>query len=256
MLQGLPGRQEQTTFCFRKITDAHGKVQAWLAPSLQSQISSWVPGLMLNPGSSRHLPDCGLTSAPSDCGFQTGAPVPLHMYKSTSVPFAVAATGHVEALAECLEVPGAVGVPVITPAAEIDVPAGSPLAARKRRPPHDCHPCRQRCRPDHDPGKVRWQYGDYSWLSGRPAPLGGCPGRMKQVNAGNVLSREQRGQGLGAPRSAGHGDRMERNRHPVLPIARSCAILLMTTLSADRTRCGRQTAAAPSPPLASGTGSR
>src|SRR5271154_2121903 len=66
-----------------------GSVQTWLAFPEQSQICSWVPGLVAQFVSSRHLPDCGLYSAPSDWCCQICAPVPLHVYRSTFVPSVV-----------------------------------------------------------------------------------------------------------------------------------------------------------------------
>jgi hypothetical protein len=54
----------------------HGRFHSWFAPPLQSQISNWVP-CPPKAVSSRHLPDCGLYKAPSLCGSQTCAPVPL-----------------------------------------------------------------------------------------------------------------------------------------------------------------------------------
>src|SRR5215469_4144244 len=66
-----------------------GKVHCWLAvAAAQSQICTWVPDPP-EPVSSRHLPDWGLSSSPLDCGCQTCAPVPLQVYRSTRVPFAV-----------------------------------------------------------------------------------------------------------------------------------------------------------------------
>src|SRR5579859_2223975 len=60
--------------------------QCWLLLPVQSQICSWVPEPP-NPVTSRHRPDCGLNSDPSDRGMNTWAPVPLQSYRSTVVPF-------------------------------------------------------------------------------------------------------------------------------------------------------------------------
>ena len=62
-----------------------------MAVSVQDQIWSWVPGVVDQPVSSRHFPDSGLSRAPSLCGTQTWAPVPLQSYRSTVVPLAVPA---------------------------------------------------------------------------------------------------------------------------------------------------------------------
>src|SRR5436305_2046770 len=67
-----------------------GMAHCWFEPPLQSQISSWVPFVTLNPGSSRHRPDTGLTSIPftaSHCWL----PPPLQVHSSTRVPLAVPA---------------------------------------------------------------------------------------------------------------------------------------------------------------------
>ena len=62
----------------------------WFEPPLQSQISSWVPLVVLNPGSSRHRPDTGFTSIPFTGSHCWLAP-PLQVQSSTSVPLAVPA---------------------------------------------------------------------------------------------------------------------------------------------------------------------
>src|SRR6202044_1820127 len=67
----------------------YGSCHFWLAPPLQSQIWTWVPGVVDEFGSSRHLPDCGVSSEPLDCGMKTCAPVLLQSYRSTVVPSAV-----------------------------------------------------------------------------------------------------------------------------------------------------------------------
>ena len=54
----------------------HGSFQAWLELPVQLQIWAWVPAPP-KPVSSRHLPDSGFSRAPSDCGTQVWAPVPL-----------------------------------------------------------------------------------------------------------------------------------------------------------------------------------
>src|ERR1700749_1454486 len=66
-----------------------GRVHRWLAPPLQSQLSSWVPQVVLELGSSRHLPDCGLSSSPFAWGTQVWLAPPLQPHRSTSVPSAV-----------------------------------------------------------------------------------------------------------------------------------------------------------------------
>src|SRR5580658_9748061 len=51
-----------------------GISHCWLAAPLQVKISSWVPGVVLNP--SRHLPETGLTSVPAvACHCWLAAPV-------------------------------------------------------------------------------------------------------------------------------------------------------------------------------------
>src|SRR5207244_10735464 len=55
---------------------------------MMSQIS-WVPSVVLAPGSSRQRPDCGLKSDPSERDCPTWAPVPLHVQSWTFVPLAV-----------------------------------------------------------------------------------------------------------------------------------------------------------------------
>ncbi len=44
-----------------RINRHHGSVHCWLLPPSQSQMSSWVPSVVLKPGSSRQRPDTGLT---------------------------------------------------------------------------------------------------------------------------------------------------------------------------------------------------
>ncbi len=44
----------------RSGTSRQPRVQDWLALPVQSQIWTWVPGVVDQPVSSRHLPDCGL----------------------------------------------------------------------------------------------------------------------------------------------------------------------------------------------------
>ena len=68
----------------------HGSFHGWLALSVQVQIWTWVPAPP-KPVSSRHLPEFGFRSSPSDCGTQVCAPVPLQWYRSTVVPLAVPA---------------------------------------------------------------------------------------------------------------------------------------------------------------------
>jgi hypothetical protein len=56
---------------------APGRVQCWLAASVQDQIWSWVPGAADLLVSSRHLPDWGLNREPSLRGCQAWPPVLL-----------------------------------------------------------------------------------------------------------------------------------------------------------------------------------
>src|SRR5271155_3903093 len=65
-------------------------VHFWLVPPLQVHRSSWVPLAVLEPGSSRHLPEAGLTSSPLLACHCWLAP-PLHCHSSIKVPLAVLA---------------------------------------------------------------------------------------------------------------------------------------------------------------------
>ena len=47
------------------LTPQAGRNQSWLAPPVQSQIVTWVPHEVDQPGTSRQRPDCGLRSEPS-----------------------------------------------------------------------------------------------------------------------------------------------------------------------------------------------
>src|SRR6516164_3794774 len=67
-----------------------GIAHCWFEPPLQSQISSWVPFVVLKPGSSRHRPDTGFTSIPFTGSHCWLAP-PLQVHSSTRVPLAVPA---------------------------------------------------------------------------------------------------------------------------------------------------------------------
>src|SRR2546421_10334803 len=67
-----------------------GIAHCWFEPPLQSQISSCVPFVTLNPGSSRHRPDTGLTSIPFTGSHCWLAP-PLQVHSSTRVPLPVPA---------------------------------------------------------------------------------------------------------------------------------------------------------------------
>src|SRR5579859_8028811 len=67
-----------------------GRCHCWLVPPLQSHRSSWVPLAVLEPGSSRHLPEAGLTRVPLLACHCWLAP-PLQAHSSISVPLAVPA---------------------------------------------------------------------------------------------------------------------------------------------------------------------
>src|SRR6185437_4971765 len=64
---------------------AYGTVHFWLDAPLQVHIWSCVPLVVLPLGSSRHLPEVGLTSAPF-WDFHCWLPPPLQLHSSTSVP--------------------------------------------------------------------------------------------------------------------------------------------------------------------------
>ena len=62
-----------------------GRCHCWLLPPLQVHRTSWVPLAVLDPGSSRHLPEAGLTRVPllaCHCWF----PPPLQSHSSIRVP--------------------------------------------------------------------------------------------------------------------------------------------------------------------------
>src|ERR1039458_4497395 len=63
----------------------YGSCHCWLAPPLQLYRMSCVPFAVLEPGSSRHLPEAGLTSCPPLACHCWLAP-PLQVHHSTSVP--------------------------------------------------------------------------------------------------------------------------------------------------------------------------
>src|SRR6266581_4761695 len=67
-----------------------GRCHCWLLPPLQVHSTSWVPLVVLNPGSSRHLPEAGLTSSPFTACHCWLAP-PLQVHHSMRVPLAVLA---------------------------------------------------------------------------------------------------------------------------------------------------------------------
>src|SRR6185312_17349028 len=69
---------------------SHGRCHCWLPPPLQAHRSSWVPLAVLEPGSSRHLPEAGLTSWPLLARHCWLAP-PLQVHSSMRVPLAVLA---------------------------------------------------------------------------------------------------------------------------------------------------------------------
>ena len=62
-----------------------GSCHRWLAPPLQVYKMSWVPLVVLEAGSSRHLPEAGLTSAPPLACHCWLAP-PLQDHHSIRVP--------------------------------------------------------------------------------------------------------------------------------------------------------------------------
>jgi nucleotidyltransferase/DNA polymerase involved in DNA repair len=70
---------------FRKLTADQGTLHCWLEPPLQVHRSSCVPSVVLNAGSSRHLPDTGLTISPLTAIHCWFAP-PLQVHSSMSVP--------------------------------------------------------------------------------------------------------------------------------------------------------------------------
>src|SRR6185437_10542240 len=97
-------------------------VQVWFACPLQVLICCWVPPVVVEFGSSRHLP------APTACS----APVLPVLPPLTAHVELVAPVAPVEsvALMTGLKVPPAVGVPEIRPEAEIDRPGGRPVAEK------------------------------------------------------------------------------------------------------------------------------
>jgi predicted outer membrane repeat protein len=80
MYNAFKATVDGTTFQQNSASTAGGGIyqDGTFAPApVQLQICTWVPGVVENPVSSRHLPDCGLSRAPSDCGCHTCAPVLL-----------------------------------------------------------------------------------------------------------------------------------------------------------------------------------
>ena len=69
----------------RLVTAAYGIVHFWLDAPLQLHICSWVPLVVLPLGSSRHLPEVGLTRAPF-WAFHCWLAPPLQVHSSTRVP--------------------------------------------------------------------------------------------------------------------------------------------------------------------------
>src|SRR5262249_54054990 len=65
-----------------------GGDHCWLAPPLQVNRTSWVPLAVLEPGSSRHLPETGFSSSPW-VYVQTWFVPPLQVHHSISVLMAV-----------------------------------------------------------------------------------------------------------------------------------------------------------------------
>src|SRR6476646_2099794 len=66
-----------------------GRVHFWLAaPEMHVHRCTTVPSAELLPDTSRHLPDCGLRSVPSDCATQFWFAPPLHVHNCTFVPSA------------------------------------------------------------------------------------------------------------------------------------------------------------------------
>src|ERR1700689_2053212 len=61
-----------------------GGFHTWLAPPPHAEISSRVPGFVLEPGSSRHFPDAVLSSAPSGCCAHTWLAAPEQFSRSVS----------------------------------------------------------------------------------------------------------------------------------------------------------------------------
>src|ERR1700722_7201049 len=62
----------------------YGRVHFWLAPPLQVKRMSCVPLVVLEPGSSRHIPECGFTISPLDAVHCWLAP-PLQVHNSIRV---------------------------------------------------------------------------------------------------------------------------------------------------------------------------
>src|ERR1700727_1565269 len=65
-----------------------GSAHCWLAPPLQVQISSWAPLVVLEAGSSRHLPEAGVPGVPFSA-VQAWLLPPLQSQISTRDPLAV-----------------------------------------------------------------------------------------------------------------------------------------------------------------------
>src|SRR5258708_14979407 len=63
----------------------YGSVYFWLLPPLQVKRMSCVPLVVLDPGSSRHIPECGFTISPLEAVHCWLAP-PLQAHNSMRVP--------------------------------------------------------------------------------------------------------------------------------------------------------------------------
>src|SRR5690606_18704187 len=66
----------------------YGRVHFWLGPVWQVHRWTGVPSFHVPPEASRHLPDCGLTTVPSDRAAHFCAPGPLHVHNWIRVPSA------------------------------------------------------------------------------------------------------------------------------------------------------------------------
>src|SRR5262245_44886712 len=66
-----------------------GSTHRWLGLPVQSQIWSWVPFVVVAPGSSRQRPDTGLISEPLAPACQTWLLAPVQVQSCTSVPLVV-----------------------------------------------------------------------------------------------------------------------------------------------------------------------
>src|ERR1700738_526121 len=73
----------------RSAAFSYGRGHFWLAPPLQSRISSWVLLVVVDAGSSRRRPDWTLLRLPLACASHCWLAPPLQSQSSTRVPLAV-----------------------------------------------------------------------------------------------------------------------------------------------------------------------